>query len=389
MLKKIEYIKDIAIMPNTTYLLGGYTKKNNYGLWILHQDGSLQKSLDIKNCTYFCEGEAPFLFVLTEKGIAVCKKILNEKGNIELILLQKLQVANQTGCHLYFRKKSQTLYVASYHDGRLQRYQFSKESESLSLIEEICFISSSIHKNQTSAHLHFVSASKDENTLFLCDLGGDCLYLCPLNVAGSLKTPPQKISLTTKGAGPRHLVFSPCETYLYLHCELNNSLLVYKKEAVEEALDEKNEPIPLNSTFIAENLVESPNYQLIQEIFILEEGEKLGSMIDKDLESAGAAIRITKDGRFLYTSTRFNNLISCFEIHKENGKVQCIQSIASGGLTPRDFNLSLDEKILLVAHQDSDELCFFERIEEGTKKGTLKALENKTSVPECTCILPL
>ena len=38
-----------------------------------------------------------------------------------------------------------------------------------------------------------------------------------------------------------------------------------------------------------------------------------------------------------------------------------IQQIATGGLTPKNFNRSPDNHFLLVANQDSDDICLFKR----------------------------
>lgn len=363
-----------STLSTAYFALGGYTKSKNNGIHLLKCTFSSDKTLSahilqtvpLKNCTYLTLGFEKFLFSITEKGVAVYEIVFNQEAPAQLIACSQLTVAQQTGCHLYFRKKSNTLYVASYHDGRLQRYQFDAPNKTLTLQEELEFKGSSIQVQQQSAHLHYVQCSKNEDTLYLCDLGSDFIYVASLEENGALGSNIQKIQVPTLGAGPRHLVFSPCERFFYVHCELNNSLLVYKKEGL--------------------------NFILLQELFILDEAQPFCPDIQEQrasVNAAGAAIRLSQDGRFLYTSTRFIHLISVFERDAQTGTLRCIQALNSGGLTPRDFNFSPKEDYLLVAHQDSHQLVFFERILEGEHSGTLKKMDFVLEAPECTCILPL
>lgn len=104
--------------------------------------------------------------------------------------------------------------------------------------------------------------------------------------------------------------------------------------------------------------------------------------VDKDEFNATAAIRLTSDDRFVYASNRGHNSIVVFE-SLADGSLKKIQTISSYGDIPRDINLSSDEKILLVANQDTDNITSFQR---DKKTGILTKVQDDFFVPEAVCI---
>ena len=90
-------------------------------------------------------------------------------------------------------------------------------------------------------------------------------------------------------------------------------------------------------------------------------------------ESFSAGIKLSNDGRFLYASNRGHNSIATFAIAKD-GTLTLINHITSGGIWPRDFTLSPDNKFLIVANQFDNNVVVFKRNEE---LGTLINTGNK------------
>ena len=78
----------------------------------------------------------------------------------------------------------------------------------------------------------------------------------------------------------------------------------------------------------------------------------------------GAAIRLHPSGRWLYVSVRGADVLVHFRIG-EDGCLAEQSRISSGGMIPRDFDLTPDGRFLLAANQDSDSLCVFEIDTEG------------------------
>jgi 6-phosphogluconolactonase len=96
-----------------------------------------------------------------------------------------------------------------------------------------------------------------------------------------------------------------------------------------------------------------------------------------------SAIRISKDGMFLYTGQRGHDSISVFRID-EKGKLKRIQTISSFGKHPRDFALSPDNRFLVCANLDSDNLTLYERNGE---TGMLTLVQKDVFAPETVCVV--
>jgi 6-phosphogluconolactonase (cycloisomerase 2 family) len=87
------------------------------------------------------------------------------------------------------------------------------------------------------------------------------------------------------------------------------------------------------------------------------------SLLSEGFEGkVGAAeIRLSPDGKQVYVSNRGDaNTISVFG-KNASGQYVLVQNISSGGLMPRNFNLTGDGKYLLSAHQASNDIVIFER----------------------------
>ena len=74
-----------------------------------------------------------------------------------------------------------------------------------------------------------------------------------------------------------------------------------------------------------------------------------------------AGIRVTVDGKFVYSSNRGHNSLAVFRVIDDGAHLEKIQTIKTNGVSPRDFDLSKNGDFLLVANQMSHELILFKR----------------------------
>jgi len=154
----------------------------------------------------------------------------------------------------------------------------------------------------------------------------------------------------TLGAGPRHLIFHPTLSIVYIINELDNTITVCSYDADKGTLANIQTVSTLPTNFSG--------------------------------TSACAAIRISDDGKALYASNRFLNSIAVFKVENE-GTLQWIQDQSTLGKTPRDINIDPSGKFLLVANQDSHTVNTFHidpityRLSPGTE----------TKVPSASAIL--
>lgn len=309
-------------------LLGTYTRRDSKGIMALNlTDLSTQLVHQEQACTY-----------LVEKNKQVFSVFKDEQGGGILILDSKGQLVdkvyskeNSASCHIAIHPTLDILATTNYGEGSCQF--FIKEEGQWKLAKR--------HIEEEGSHQHFVYFSTTHDHIIICDLG--------LNQLVTYNYDFEKISVHQfqEDIGPRHFVTNDKEDYFYLLCELSNELLVLHREDFE--------------------------YNIIQRESLLEDPVSQGNN--------SAAIRMSKDGRFIYASVRNNEeSIVVFEI--KDHLVTKIQTISSHGKHPRDINLSKDENFLLVANKDSDNVVFFKRDGSG-----LLVYDKEVKVSEPVCIL--
>ncbi len=107
--------------------------------------------------------------------------------------------------------------------------------------------------------------------------------------------------------------------------------------------------------------------------------------VPASVESHGADIHLSPDGRFLYCSNRGHDSITTFRVDQENGSLVEIGHSFTGGATPRNFTLTPDGNWLLVANQNGDCIAIFAIDKEtGNLTDTGKRIEIGTPV----CVRP-
>lgn len=183
-------------------------------------------------------------------------------------------------------------------------------------------------ERQEQSHIHYGIFSPNHRSFFVTDLGLDKIYKYDFfrNQKQFLRpaTPP---SYSIKpGSGPRHMVFSKNGKYLYLITEISGDVDVF----------------------------DAKNFSEIQTI-------KSDSVNGR----GSAAIKLSPDGRFLYTSNRLkDDGIAIFSVNRSTGKLSRI-GYQTTGIHPRDFAITPNGKYLVVAARDSDELQVFQINENG------------------------
>lgn len=336
------------------YILGGYTKRKNTGI---HSIEFNPETSTFSNSRLISELDGPtFVALSKDKDLLFAIHKQDNKGGIvayrlnpagEWTEISRSFGSDVPGCHVSFREESRTIYVSNYHGGTVDVYHLD-ETDTLSFIQSVQHEGSSVHPNQQSPHVHFADMNTDQTLLYVCDLGIDSVTTYAIDETGRLTLASE--FKATPGTGPRHLVFHPAKPIIYVIGELNNTTLV-----LEVAQDGSLTEIQSVANISA----------------------------DKIETSAGAAIRITKDGKFLYTSTRFHNVMTVYAISAEDDRLEKVQEIDTVGQIPRDFILDETEQFVLVAHQDSDYMTTFSRKAD---TGELKFVNNETFAPECVCI---
>ncbi len=262
----------------------------------------------------------------------------------------KIELLNMQDCgglnpaHLEIDKTGSYLVNSNYSDGSLSLFKI-KSDGSLGLAKQVLqFKDSSVIKNrQEASHIHSSNFSPDNKYLFSNDLGADKIRKFIFNNSNDSLLNQQPIK-TKLGSGPRHFTFHPNGLYGYGINELSGTIDAYFYE---------------NGTL---SFIEDyQTYQQKQEIY------------------SAADIHISDDGNYLYASNRGpkEDSMAVFAINNNNGKLQLIENINTGGNHPRNFAISPDGSFLLVANQFSNNITIFKR---NAKTGKLIKVPNEIKV---------
>lgn len=329
-----------------TILLGGYTSRVNQGIGQVTLDTE-KKQLADYHLIY--AAERPTYLLEKDGCIYVCMK-RGENGGVAMIRDGQEQaavvMAGAAPCHISADPNRPYFYVSWYHQGMVSVIE--KTADGLAEKCRIAHQGRSVHPNQEKPHVHFAQISPCGRYLFVCDLGTDEVYLYSLQADGTLQEYHRE--KTPAGFGPRHLTFHPQLPFIYVLGELSSQVLVLEMES--------------NSGRIFQR-------QLI-------------SALPEDFqgENAAAAIRISRDGRYLYTSNRGHDSLAVFQVEAD-GRLCLVEYVPTEGRIPRDFALSPEEDFLVAAHQDSDNLTLFARDQES---GRLTLCQKGVYAPEYVCV---
>lgn len=338
--------------------VGTYTKNKSKGIYKIYFDSSSGKIIksnlayEIENPTYLAIDRDNSILYSTCKigensGVSSFGYLLDD-DKLKLINFELLE--NKPPCHVSVSTINKLLITSNYHENKMFLY---KTSDGLILNPPLL----STHKGfsinvlrQEKPHIHCSMFTSDEKYILSIDLGIDKMIISTLEDNKIIHK--ENFDYTfPQGSGPRHIVYSKTLPFYYVLSELSSEIFAFKYDSK----------------------IETP-FNLMQTISSLPEnyvGVK-----------SGAAIRIHKNNKFLYTSDRGNNSLSLFKINESTGMLTYINNYSCNGDSPRDFQIDPTGKYLLCANENSDSISIFS-INQTT--GELIFVDSET-IPTPTCI---
>ena len=207
---------------------------------------------------------------------------------------------------------------------------------------------------QDSPHPHWTGFDKAGRFAFVPDLGLDGVVIYEVELSpprltrhGFAKAPP--------GGGPRHMAFSPDESFAYVLNELAVSVTTFRFD---------------NSAGTLTPLATVPA--------LSEETKR------KETFNSASEIRVHPSGRFVFSANRGHDSITAFRANAESGALAVVETEPIRGGWPRNFNLDPSGRWLLAAGRDSDTITVF-RIDQDT--GELTYVREVIHVPSPICVL--
>ena len=291
---------------------------------------SLRHTTAETNPTYFClSADRRTLFSLQElaqQDHPMASAYRVEDDGI-LTLSNQQPIPGGYPCHISLSEKGDYAVISCYETGHVLCYSVAERTLG-PLAASIQHTGSSINSlRQETPHPHQAVFDPHTQQWLVCDLGIDQVMHYRLDeTSTSVTFTSAEHTILPPGSGPRHLAFHPGGQYWLVLNELTATVSVCHRES----------------------------------------GQVLGTYPTLPDDYTGlphaAAIRISPDGRFVYTSHRSDfNAIAISAFDEASVTLTLLAHTPTQGRTPRDFLLSADGHWLIVANQDSDSLVVFRR----------------------------
>ena len=358
--------KQTAKKGPSTYdlVIGTYTTGTSKGIAVYRfyaENGRLAylSQIDgVENPSYLTlSSDNKFIYAVNELPKGEVSSFSFEPKTGKMVFLNKQSSLGSNPCYIAVDNARKNAFIANYSSGQVTVMPINKDGSLANGVETVRNDGHGPNKErQEGPHAHMSLLSPDGKYVLYNDLGTDRINIYRFRSGkNSPLTPadPAFVSVAP-GEGPRHLDFSPDKKHAYLITEMGSNVYVF---------DYDNGKLKQKQT-----------------ITLLSEGFKG--------KTAGAAIHISPDGRFLYASNRLEtNEIIVYSINQETGELTFVQRQSSMGKNPRDFAIDPTGKFLLVANQNSDSIFVF-RIDNATGKITPTGFKLEIGNPVCLKFAP-
>lgn len=240
-----------------------------------------------------------------------------------------------TTCYIALTPDRRGLFGASYHEGRLIRFGVPGETDD------------SVLAYASGANTHCSVLSPDGRFVYTASLGDDRISWFATDNAGSANDGvivPNGHVAVEHGSGPRHLRFNASGDRVYVLHELSGQVRVFECDAETGHLGLLQTVSGVEGLDLSHGAVRSPSTQ--------DPGQSVVWCAD---------LRLTPDGRFLFTSERSTSTISTFAV-RGDGLLEYLRRTPTEA-QPRGTALDPSGRFLLVCGERSDHVTTY-RIEE-------------------------
>ena len=260
------------------------------------------------------------------------------------------------GTHIAVHPSGNFLLTAQYGGGSTALFPLNDEGElGKSVIIDHEGGSKVVGKRQDSPHPHWCGFSPDGKYAFVPDLGTDNIHIYKVNTE---QTGIDKHSLAASvpGGGPRHMRFSADGKFIYLLNELSLSVTTFAYD---------------KNTGKSEKLTTTPSLS--------------DEVKSEETFNSAAEILIHPNGKFVWSSNRGNDSITCYKSDPSTGKLIVTEVEPIRGAWPRNINIDPTSNWILAAGAHSNTIAVH-KIDQETGKLSFQT-RSIISVPGPICIL--
>ncbi|MGH9504702.1 MAG: lactonase family protein [Terriglobales bacterium] len=271
----------------------------------------------------------------------------------KLTFLNEVSSHGAGPCYVSLDKTGKYVLVANYDSGTVAAFPVLKDGK---LGEASAIIQHHGHgpnaEHQEGPHAHQIDVSRDNRFALVTDLGLDEVFSYLFDPAkGTLTANDPPFAKVDPGAGPRHFVFHPNNRFVYVIAELGSTVTEFSYDAAKGSLQRLTVVSTLPEGFTGKNDT--------------------------------AEIKVDATGKFLYGSNRGADSIAIFALDPATGAPKLLESVPTGGKTPRGFEIAPGGNYLLAANQATNNIVIF-KIDQQT--GHLTPTGQVLAVTSPVCI---
>ena len=286
----------------------------------------------------------------------------NDKGAVSAFSIGadgRLTLLNQTPsngaspCHVLVDRSGRNALVANYSSASAEVFAIRADGSLGKTTAFERFAGSSVNRDrQSEPHPHSIFLDASGTYAYVCDLGTDQIHGFRFDAKKGALIPDQTATgRVAPGSGPRHLVFDPRKSFVYVINEMGETITAFARNPAGGAL---------RAFQIAPILPANFHHP-----------------------STAAEIVIHPTGKFLYGSNRGHDSVAVLSI-AANGRLTPVGFTPTGGRTPRSIAIDPTGKWLIAANQDSGSMFVF-KIDQ--QSGRLSPTGQKVTVPSPVCVL--
>lgn len=298
-----------------------------------------------------------FLFAVNEvkeidghSGGAVSAFAIDPRSG-ELTYLNRQSTRGTDPCYLCVDQTGRFVLASNYGSGSVAVFPIQDDGRLAPASEFIQHSGENFNpKPPPGPHAHSINLDPQNRFALVADLGLDAILTYRVDhEQGKLDlaaTTPLK-----RGAGPRHLAFSPNGRYAFVVNEQASSLTSLAYDPEQGTLREIQTMSTLPPGYAGRN--------------------------------SCADVRVHPSGRFVYGSNRGHDSIAIFAVDPPTGTLGLVDYALTRGHTPRNFVIDPSGTALYAANQDSHTVV---RFQLDPKSGQLTPTNQVTEVPSPVCL---
>ena len=312
--------------------------------------------VEVDNSSYvIASSDGKTLYSIADEGV-VSFRIL-ENGS--LARLNSASIRGMRGCHLCTDKEDKYVFVSGYHDGKTTVLSLNPDGSVGNIVDGVFDKGyGSVAERNFRPHVTCTRRTPDGRFVMSVDNGIDQVRIYRFNERDNKLVQVDAIRCDLESA-PRHFRFSNDGRFIYLMYELKNVIDVFTYETGERSpVIEKIQTISTTSTLKPGNL------------------------------TAACAMRLSRDGKYIYCSNAGENTVSIYSRDEQTGLLTMICCLPISGNYPKDVAIFPDGRHLASVNHDSGTLTFFSvDYEKGLLVMSGRAVE--VNEPNCSAIVKI